>query len=212
MAAPADKQTKEALRRSCRAYRRRLSPSEYAARSTAIVARAQALPEIEQAETVHVYWPLVARHEVDTRPLISWLHAKKKQIVLPAVITFSKTPQRRPRLAHRRYTGDAVLRVNRWGIHEPASGETVPLDEIDVVVVPALGAGRNGHRIGHGYGFYDELLGQLTAPSVCLVYEHCLVDHVPAGPRDVACSILVTEHAVLRPSASSYKAAIPSNP
>ena len=187
---------KEALRARFRAFRERLGPEAYAQRSTAIVARAQTLPELEAAETVHVYWPLVARGEIDTRPLIRWLTEEGKVIGLPAVATFEADV--RPRLRHLRYQGEAALHANRWGVREPTGDETVPLEQIEAVVVPALGAGRNGHRIGHGRGFYDAFLARVAAPRIGLVYADTLVDAVPAAPHDVRLSVIVTEDETLR--------------
>ena len=187
---------KAALRARFRARRQALNPEAYAERSAAIGTRAAALPELAAARTVHIYWPLVARGEIDTRPLIRRLVAEGKTVVLPAVVSLE--PDVPPRLRHLRYRGEEALRSNRWGVCEPTGNETVPLEKIDVVIVPALGAGRNGHRIGHGRGFYDAFLSSIAAPRIGLVYAGCLADVVPAEPHDVALSIIVTERETIR--------------
>ncbi len=191
-------QAKEALRERFRAFRAQLSEAEYRARSRAIVARMLTVPELGQAETIHVYRPMTARREVDVRPLMAHLATKNKQIVLPVVVTFGRAKAGAPRLRLVRLTGETTFRVNRWGIHEPVGGETVPPEALDLVIVPALGAGRNGFRIGQGLGYYDEFLAGLTVPTLCPVYAECLVESVPAEPHDVPVSILVTEHEVVR--------------
>ncbi len=190
---------KAVLRRRFADYRRALSEEDYARYSAAIVARTMALPELRAAATVHLYWPLTARREVDTRPLAASLHEAGKTVVLPVVADFSRTAGTTPRLRHLALEGAAALRENRWGVHEPIGGRTVPVEEIDVVIVPALGAGRNGHRIGHGLGFYDEFLKTTGAPKIGLVYAACLVEAVPAEAHDVPLSLLVTEEEVVRP-------------
>ena len=195
--------TKTDLRTRFAAYRRSLSEAEYAQRSAAIVARAQALRELNAAACVHVYWPLIQRHEVDTRPLIAWLYQAGKQIALPVVNTFGKTARATPRLRHVRYDPATPLTTNRWGIHEPNGGTGVPIDDIDAVVVPALGAGRNGHRIGHGFGYYDELLAEVQRPAIGLIYAACLVDAVPAEKHDRPLSVILTEDEVIRPAVTS---------
>lgn len=188
---------KAALREQFLSYRMGLSAGEHAQRSAAIIERLQTLPETARAEVVHLYWPLLHRREVDTRPLAAWLQAHGKQVVLPVVVGFTGTSSG-ARLAHHRFTGEAALRPNRWGIHEPAGTPSVPLEEIDLVVVPALGAAHNGHRVGHGHGFYDEFLRSVSAPSVCPVYDACLLEAVPAEAHDVPVSVIVTEYAVHR--------------
>ncbi len=194
------RQTKQALRERFRSFRAHLSEAEYRERSRAIVARMLTVPELARAETIHVYRPMTARHEVDVRPLIARLAAENKQIVLPVVVTFGRAEAGAPRLRHVRYTDETAFRVNRWGIHEPAGAETVPPEALDLVIVPALGAGRNGYRIGQGLGYYDEFLAGLSVPTLCPVYAECLVEAVPAEPHDVPVSIIVTEREIVRPA------------
>jgi len=198
MTARAETDRKEALRAQFRAYRAQLAPNEAAVKSALIIRRVQTLPEVRRARTLHCYWPLVNRGEIDTRPLIRSLHDRGVQVVLPVVAHYGDEA---PALAHRQYTGPDALRVNRWGIQEPIDTASVPPDALDAVIVPAFGAGRNGHRIGHGYGYYDAFLAALDVPTVALVYDDCLVGAVPADPHDVPVSIIVTERRIVRPPA-----------
>jgi 5-formyltetrahydrofolate cyclo-ligase len=110
---------------------------------------------------------------------------------LPVVTSFTNGT---PSMTHRRYEGDEALRPNRWGLQEPIGTDAVPPDALDGIIVPAFGAGRNGHRIGHGRGYYDAFLADLGAPTIALVYDACLVDTIPAAPHDVPMSAIVTEH------------------
>ena len=192
-----EEREKAALRRRFAAYRARLSGAEYARRSRRIVERLWGLPEIQAAQAVHCYWPLAERREIDTRPFIDRLHAAGRTVALPVVTSFEKSA---PAMAARRYEGRTCLCENRWGLAEPAGTEAVPPGTLDAVVVPAFGAGRNGHRIGHGRGFYDAFLAAVDAPAVCLVYGACLTERIPAEAHDVPMDVIVTETATLRPS------------
>lgn len=187
---------KAALRARFRAVREALSPEAYAAASAAICERIAALPEVERAQTVHVYWPLVHRREVDTRPLIRRLVARGARVVLPVVVGFEGAPV----LRHVAFRGEEHLQPNRWGIDEPIGPEEVSPEELDAVVVPALGAGRDGHRLGHGRGFYDAFLAGCPAARIGAVYAATLVPRVPAEPHDVPLDVIVTEEEVLRPA------------
>lgn len=185
---------KARLRARFQGARLALSDADYAARSALIHARLLALPELEAARTVHVYWPLAAKREVDTRPLVAVLHARGVRVLLPVVVPPAEGST--PHLRQARFEGPEHLRPGRWGLLEPPG----PDDEAppDVVVVPAFGAGRNGHRIGHGAGYYDAFLAGATAFTVCPVYAACLVAHVPAEPHDRAVDAVVTEDEVVR--------------
>ena len=193
-----DTPTKTALRARLTAYRRQLSDTDYAERSRAITERARALPEIRDAQTIHVYWPQVREREVDTRPLIEGMRAAGTQIVLPVVVAFTRAVTPEARLEHRRLEDPSALRPNRWGLREPTAGKRVPPEALDAVIVPVLGADRRGHRIGHGFGYYDEFLHGLDVPTIGLVYDACVIDAVPAAPHDVPVRILVTETQALR--------------
>jgi 5-formyltetrahydrofolate cyclo-ligase len=185
---------KDRLRARFRAVRAALSDDDYAAHSAAVCERLAALPELADAETVHIYWPLLQRRELDTRPLIRELDAQGKQIVLPVVAAFEGAP----RLRHVVFAGEGRMRPNRWGIPEPHDTPEVDPAAFDAVVVPAFGAGRNGHRIGHGRGFYDAFLAATDAPAVAAVFAGCLVERVPAEAHDIPLDVIVTEREVLR--------------
>ena len=192
--------TKADLRRQFDTYRQSLDDDTYEDLSRRVTSRLVELPEIRSADVVHVYWPMVERREIDTRPFIHRLRHEGKEIVLPVVLNFRQDTLALPRLGHVRFPGEEGLRVNRWGISEPAEHQAVPIEEIDAVVVPALGAGRDGHRIGFGHGYYDEFLDGNTMPAIVLVYDKCLLDRVPVEDHDRPVDVIVTEREVLRPA------------
>lgn len=186
--------SKDAWRSQFRTYRRSLSPGSYRARSSLIAHRALTVPDVVEAQVVHVYWPLRERGEVDTRVLITALRGRGAEVVLPVVTSFDPDS---PTLEHRRYEGPSSLKTNRWGIREPVDTKRVPPKALDLVIVPALGADRTGHRLGHGSGYYDAFLDSVTCPRVALVYEACLVSSLPHASHDVPMTTLVTEQNVL---------------
>ena len=191
--------SKEALRARFRNYRNTLSPEEHASHSAAILRRVQALPELQNAGTVHVYWPRGGSREIDTRPLIRQLHQSGRQVALPCVVDYSGAAgSADASMISMQYTSEETLQVNKWGLREPCGTPRIPAEEIDLVVVPALGAGRNGHRVGYGGGFYDAFLQDLSVLTLGLVYAACLLESVPVEPHDVPLSILVTEEETLR--------------
>lgn len=186
--------SKDDWRAQFRAYRQGLSPMSYAARSALICSRVLGLRAVAEATVVHTYWPQTAEGEVDTRLLIGALRSQGAEVILPVVTNYDPG---RPEMEHRRYAGPEALAPNRWGIPEPVDTERVPPDALDAVIVPALGAGRNGHRIGHGSGYYDAFLTEVEAPRIIVAYEHCFIPSVPADPHDVQGTHVVTERDVL---------------
>ena len=182
---------KEAWRDRFRDYRRALADTPaYAARGTLIGSHALAHPAVVRAKTVHVYWPLPAQGEVDTRPLIRALRGLDKTVVLPVVTSYDPAT---PTMEHRRYEGPSSLTANRWGIPEPTESPRVSPDALDIVLLPALGVDRRGNRIGQGAGYYDTFLDTVDAPRLALLYDACFVDTLPADPHDVPVTAVVTE-------------------
>jgi 5-formyltetrahydrofolate cyclo-ligase len=91
-------------------------------------------------------------------------------------------------------SGDPV-KPSSFGALEPAAGEPVGPEEIDVVVVPGLAFDRRGHRVGYGGGFYDRFLGRLRpdALTVGICFSVQVVDEVPHGRGDRPVDLVVTE-------------------
>lgn len=82
------------------------------------------------------------------------------------------------------------------GVLEPG-GEPVALDEIDVLVVPALAVDLQGRRLGRGRGHYDATLTAFRGRSIALVLESQLVPEVPVGEHDRAVDVVCTEARVV---------------
>lgn len=186
--------SKDTWRAQFRTYRRSLSPGSYRARSSLIGHRVLTIPTMVEAEVIHVYWPLPNQGEADTRLLIAALRGRGAEVVLPVVTSFEPEA---PTLEHRRYEGPETLTTNRWGIREPVDTERVSPDAFDVVLVPALGADRRGHRLGHGSGYYDAFLESVGCPRIALVYDACVVPRLPSASHDVPMTTLVTEQNVI---------------
>jgi 5-formyltetrahydrofolate cyclo-ligase len=192
---------KAAWRERFRAARAAMPAAERQQASAAIVAGVLALPEAAHARTVSVFWPMLARGEVDMRPLIHALAARGATVALPVV---DSRPGEPPRLLHRAFAGEAALVTTAWGLREPAPG--APLVEpgaLDLVVVPGFGMARSGHRIGHGGGFYDAFLATCPGLRVGVVYDACVAEHLPHGAHDVPVEVVVTERQTWRVEAPS---------
>lgn len=188
--------SKDDWRMQFRSYRQTLSADAYATLSARICCHTLALPAVGDAAVVHTYWPVPEKGEIDTRPLIRALHEQEREVVLPVVTSYDPAL---PSMEHRRYTGPSEMTTNRWGIREPVDTQRVAPDRFDVVIIPALGADRRGHRIGYGSGYYDAFLQEIDVPRVVLTYDACLVPAIPAEPHDVPGTVVVTENGVTTP-------------
>jgi 5-formyltetrahydrofolate cyclo-ligase len=71
------------------------------------------------------------------------------------------------------------------------------------VIVPALAATPDGHRLGYGSGFYDVTLPELRPPAlaVTVLYSFQLLAELPTLEHDVACDVVVTDREIYDPRA-----------
>jgi 5-formyltetrahydrofolate cyclo-ligase len=78
-----------------------------------------------------------------------------------------------------------------WGIPTPTEDmRPWSLDEIDLLICPALAVNRRGERLGWGRGFYDRILAQMRAMTdpalaVALVLDEQVVSEIPVAPHDL---------------------------
>jgi len=85
-------------------------------------------------------------------------------------------------------------------VREPVSGKPIPLDLIDLVIVPGLGFTPTGYRIGRGMGFYDRFLAQpeFVGLSCGLAFEDQVIADLPVLDHDMPLSMLVTDQGIRR--------------
>jgi len=184
---------KVAIRQRMRAVRTAHPAAALADRNARIVARLQALSEVTQARSVALFWPLAERHEVDLRALDQALRDAGRSLYYPAV-TAGDGGKLSTDLRLTRAPSDLAVRGQRFA-EPPPDAPAAARGDVDVVIVPALAVGANGHRIGYGMGFYDALLPDFLPPAkaIAVAYDFQLVAEVPALEHDVRCDIVVTD-------------------
>jgi len=78
-----------------------------------------------------------------------------------------------------------------FGFAEP-HGPAVSLDPVDLIIVPALAIDQRGNRLGKGKGYYDRALATASVPVIAVVYEHELLETLPAEAHDRRVDYVVT--------------------
>lgn len=180
------------LRAAGRLARSRVTGTDRADATAAIIGRLLLLPEVEQAERVLV--TAAVGDELDLAGLRERLVARGTAVALPVVdgddlIVVDLRP-------------DTELAAGWRDVPEPV-GPPSP-GPVDVVMVPALVLDRRGGRLGYGGGHFDRFLAGPAsgATSVGAVFHAQLVEEVPTLPHDVTLDVVVTDQGVWRGGAA----------
>lgn len=184
---------KKELRTRLRTLISSLSPEEIHDQSQQAAARLFALPEYRRSEIMMIYLSLPS--EADTTPIVLQAWQDHKKVVAPQVIWDSR--QMLP-VEIRNLNED--IGSNQFGIREPIHGLPIPIELIDLVIVPGLGFDPFGNRLGRGRGFYDRFLSkpQFRAVRCGFALESQVVDSIPSAHHDVKVQMLVTNEQVRR--------------
>lgn len=82
---------------------------------------------------------------------------------------------------------------------DETSCKVVPIDKIDIAIIPAVALDEKGGRIGSGKGYYDRLIPRLaiTTRKVALAFEDQIIAQVPIESHDKHVDIIITEDRVI---------------
>lgn len=186
---------KAAVRKQIRSVIETLSVESLADRSRRACKLLTGMEQFQSAGVVMVY--LNMPNEVDTTPLVLEAFQADKTVLAPR-ICWEKLHMEA--LEIRSLEQGLFTRPKGPPIREPVDGEPWPLEDIDLIVLPALAFDRTGNRLGWGKGFYDRFLARpaLHAYRIGLAFAEQVIDSVPIIETDQPVDALVTDREVMR--------------
>jgi 5-formyltetrahydrofolate cyclo-ligase len=183
-------EAKARLRGEMIARRDALPESERARIAVALAQSIAAMPQYAAARSVLATMSIGS--EWSTRALLDRARADGKTVVLPRL-----TPPPRRLALHAVADLDRHLVPGVWKIPEPDPGRCPAFDlaDVDLAIVPALAADREGFRLGYGAGYFDRLLSGRGARPFCVTALPAgfVVDALPHEAHDVAVDLVVDE-------------------
>ena len=135
-------------------------------------------------------------NEVQSRNIIKRAYAYNKIVVLPAfdAKTFDMKLMKVDDISRE-------LKSGPRGVPEPDEGlcKIVPIDRIDIAVIPGVAFDEKGGRIGSGKGYYDRLIPKLaiTTRKVALTLEEQIIPQVPMESHDKHVDIIITDERII---------------
>jgi 5-formyltetrahydrofolate cyclo-ligase len=170
---------KAMLRKEVLAARARLSVAERRTAGGLLRDSVLGLPETGMAGAIAAY--ISVGTEPETGRLAFALWKRGSYVLLPVL-------QDDFDLDWALYEGPDSLQPGPYGLLQPTEPRRGPgaISSADLVIVPALAADRAGNRLGRGGGCYDRALARVgpSVPTLALLYDHELLDEVPAGQLD----------------------------
>ena len=152
------------------------SADTIAAKTKAIEERLFEFANFLEARIALLYTPVST--EVDTMEIIKRSYMYNKLIVLPA---FDPNTHRMTLMKVDDLEKD--LAEGPRGNLEPKPGrcKEVPMDCLDIAIIPGVAMDEKGSRIGTGKGYYDRLIPDLpiTTRKVGLVFEDQILPVIP---------------------------------
>ena len=187
---------KKQLRTRMRGLRAAHPEAVLALASQRIVESVLGLPRFQQAQGIGLFWPMAERREVDVRPLAEHVLGARKRLYFP----FLSPSASGFRTGFRQVQSVAELAERGQRFFEPPpESPSAQRGELDLLIVPALAAAADGHRLGYGSGFYDATLPDFCPPAIALVvvFHFQLLGELPVTENDVASQLIVTDQRVL---------------
>jgi 5-formyltetrahydrofolate cyclo-ligase len=150
-------------------------------------------PVWKEAQSIFFYAPLP--NEVDIWPLAQDSLASGKIVALPR---FDAATERYVACQVHNALDDIVQ--GRYGIREPRERcVLVPLNRLDLVLVPGVAFDPRGRRIGRGRGYYDRLLSLAGGLKCGVAFDEQILAGIPTEPHDVMVDCILTPTRWIQP-------------
>jgi 5-formyltetrahydrofolate cyclo-ligase len=178
------------IRREMRTKRRKLTSSQQRihAASTGKILKKSLLFRAN-----HIACYLANDGELNLQPFITECFRANKKIYLPSLQTNSK------KLRFKQYQLSSKMKMNQYGIPEPANAKCRPTWALDLILLPLVSFDLNGNRLGMGGGYYDRTFNFTQnnlsdKPWIVGIGHECQQhENLPKANWDIPLQYLATE-------------------
>ena len=159
-----------------------ISELEKSEKSDIIKAKLFNEEEFKKARVVMFYVSL--KDEVETLAMIDEAVKTGKRVCVPVILKEEKRL-----IAGEIKNRSEDLESQHFGIYQPKSGHVneVPLENIDLIIVPGVAFDKNNVRLGRGHGYYDKFLCGIpsSTKTIGLAFDFQVVENLPKDSHDV---------------------------
>lgn len=188
------RETKDEIRNNIAKTLAELTESETEENTKKIETRLFEFANFLESNIVLLY--IKSTSEVDSLDIIKRCFTYNKIVILPA---FDTTKHEMNLMKIDNIDNDLILGPR--GIMEPDSSRcnVVPIECIDIAIIPGVAFDEKGGRIGSGEGYYDRLIPKLpiTTRKVALSFESQIIPQVHMESHDKFVDIIITEKRII---------------
>jgi 5-formyltetrahydrofolate cyclo-ligase len=85
------------------------------------------------------------------------------------------------------------MRAGAFGIVEPLYHlPLMDLENIDLILIPAIACDRQGYRLGYGGGFYDRWLPNSRGIKAGVIFDEFYLENIPRDIWDVPLEVIIS--------------------
>ena len=171
-----------------------LSPEKLAEKTKQIEERLFDFANFLEAKIALMY--LENSNEVQSRNIIKRTFNYNKIVVLPLVDSESKKFNL---FKIDDFNSDLITSDSNVLQPDPEKCRAVPIDCIDIALIPGIAFDEKGGRIGSGDGYYDRLIPHLpiTTRKVALALDDQIIPMVPIESHDKYVDIIITDKRII---------------
>ncbi|CAI4229835.1 unnamed protein product [Auanema sp. JU1783] len=187
---------KKDLRKKIAGVLSTISEEDIERQTSIVAAKISSMPAFQNSKRISIY--VNTSGEIKTDSIINLCFEQQKEVFIPQFIKGDK----RMKMLKVTKDGFSQLSTTLWNIRQPEKDcgwpeyhESGPLD---LVLLPGVAFTKDGHRLGHGMGFYDRFLwehkekfGKLPK-LMGLALKDQMVDQVPVTETDVTIDSVVS--------------------
>ncbi len=172
-----------------------LPQSEFTAKNKSIEKRLFEFANFIESNIVLLYYDGI-KAKVNTHDIIQRCHPHNKIVVLPTYDpeTYSMT------LMKIDYPDkDLIFNSPAMPQPDPQRCREVPIEVLDIAIIPGIAFDEKGGRIGSGEGYYDRLIPKLSATTrkVALAFECQIIPQIQMESHDKYVDIIITEDRII---------------
>jgi 5-formyltetrahydrofolate cyclo-ligase len=135
-------------------------------------------------------------HEVDTANILKRCSESTKDIVLP-LFTGENNGTKLYKITD--IKKDLKIGPNNILEPDPKRCKAIPIDDVDIAIIPGIAFDEKGGRLGIGDGRYDRIISKLpvTARKVACATEDQMTQLIPMESHDKYVDIIITDKRII---------------